>query len=95
MKNKNWKVFEGEAVDHPQHYNTGKIEVIEAIVDWGLDFRSGNVVKYVARHQHKDNPLQDLKKAKWYLEHLIEQLENTQEKKQTSKKAGEYDISNV
>jgi hypothetical protein len=65
-----------EAVNHPPHYNTGKIEVIDAIDDWKLDFNAGNVVKYVARHQHKADPLEDLKKARWYLDRLIERIEN-------------------
>jgi predicted 2-oxoglutarate/Fe(II)-dependent dioxygenase YbiX len=65
-----------EAVNHPSHYNAGKIEVIDAIDDWKLDFNAGNVVKYVARHQHKANPLEDLKKARWYLDRLIERTEN-------------------
>ena len=65
-----------EAVNHPSHYNTGKIEVIDAIDDWKLDFNAGNVVKYVARHQHKADPLEDLKKARWYLDRLIERTEN-------------------
>jgi hypothetical protein len=64
-----------EAVNHPPHYNTGKIEVIDAIDDWGLDFNAGNVVKYVARHQHKADPVEDLKKARWYLDRLIERIE--------------------
>ena len=61
-----------EMVDHPDHYNQGKIEVIDAIEDWDLNFNEGNVVKYVARHRHKVNPLEDLKKAKWYIERLIQ-----------------------
>ena len=65
-----------EAVNHPPHYNQGNIEVIDAIEDWGLDFNAGNVVKYVSRHQHKAEPLEDLKKARWYLDRLIEGWEN-------------------
>ena len=65
-----------EMVDHPDHYNQGKIEVIDAIEDWDLNFNEGNVVKYVARHRHKINPLEDLKKAKWYLERIINKYEN-------------------
>lgn len=65
-----------EAVNHPPHYNTGNIEVIDAIEDWGLDFNAGNVVKYVARHKHKANPIEDLKKARWYLDRLIEGKNN-------------------
>jgi hypothetical protein len=65
-----------EAVNHPPHYNQGTIEVIDAIEDWGLDFNAGNVVKYVSRHQHKAEPLEDLKKARWYLDRIIEGFEN-------------------
>ena len=71
-----WKPTVGpaakEKVNHPQHYNQGKIEVIDAIDDWGLDFCEGNIVKYVTRSRHKGNRLQDLEKAKWYLDHLVE-----------------------
>ena len=62
-------------VDHPKHYNSGKIEVIDAIEDWMMGFCDGNVIKYVARHKHKGKPIEDLKKAKWYLERLIQQYE--------------------
>jgi len=62
-------------VNHPPHYNAGKIEVIDAIVDWGLDFIEGNVVKYVTRAKHKGDELGDLKKARWYLDYLIRRLE--------------------
>jgi len=64
-----------EHVNHPKHYNTGGIEVIDAIEAWGLGFNDGNVVKYVARHQHKGNPIQDLRKAAWYLDREIKRLE--------------------
>jgi collagenase-like PrtC family protease len=62
-----------EKVNHPKHYNVGNIEVIEYLKDQGLaeDFCIGNVIKYVSRHRHKSNPLEDLKKAMWYLEYLI------------------------
>jgi len=65
-----------EMVDHPDHYNQGKIEVIAAIEDWDLNFCEGNVIKYVARHRHKDEPLEDLRKARWYLERLISRIED-------------------
>jgi hypothetical protein len=64
------------AVDHPAHYNAGKIEVIDAIEDWKLGFHEGNVVKYVARAKHKGRELEDLKKAAWYLNRLIQTLES-------------------
>lgn len=65
-----------EAVNHPDHYNMGKIEVIDAIEDWDLNFCEGNVVKYVARHRYKNEPLEDLEKAKWYLDRLIAKMKD-------------------
>lgn len=62
-------------VDHPKHYNAGRIEVIDAIEDWKLGFHLGNVVKYVARAEHKGKPLEDLQKAQWYLNRAIAKLE--------------------
>ena len=67
-----------EAVDHPSHYNQGKIEVIDAIEDWNLNFCEGNVIKYVARHRYKNEPVEDLKKAKWYLDRLIKALKESE-----------------
>lgn len=68
-----------DPVEKPQYYNTSDIEVIDAIDAWGLDFCLGNAVKYIARHNHKHEfpeiQIQDLKKAAWYLNHKIEQLE--------------------
>ena len=61
-------------VNHPHHYNKGKIEVIDAIEDWGLGFNDGNVIKYVSRHKHKDKPLEDLEKARWYIDREIQKL---------------------
>ena len=61
-----------EMVDHPDHYNFGKYEVIEVLDDWFFDDALlWQVVKYLARAKHKENFLQDLKKAKWYLERRI------------------------
>lgn len=58
-------------VDHPSHYNFGKIEVIDFIEDQQLGFHEGNVVKYICRAKHKGQEIKDLEKAKWYLERLI------------------------
>jgi hypothetical protein len=71
-----------EMVDHPQHYNQGKIEVIDAIEDWSLNFCEGNVIKYVARHRHKGEPLKDLRKARWYIDRLIAEVEKNGDAKQ-------------
>lgn len=64
-------------VTHPTHYNSGKIEVIEAIEDWGLGFHRGNAVKYIARAGRKDpeKEIEDLQKADWYLQREIERLQ--------------------
>jgi hypothetical protein len=68
-----------DSVNHPSHYTFGTIEVITVIEDWDLGYHRGNIVKYVARAPHKGNELQDLKKARWYLDRLIEQLEARKE----------------
>ena len=65
---------ETDAVNHPSHYNAGRIEVITVIEDWKLGFHEGNAVKYIARAAHKGNRLQDLQKACWYLDRIIAQL---------------------
>lgn len=67
-------------VNHPSHYNQGKYEVIDVINDWKLNFNRGNVIKYVARASYKNNELEDLKKAKFYLEDEIKRLEEVENK---------------
>lgn len=64
----------GDAVSHPSHYNSGKIEVIEAIEDWQMGYHLGNAIKYLARAGKKDPSKyeEDLKKAIWYIERRIE-----------------------
>lgn len=71
-----------DAVNHPSHYTTGKIEVIEAIEDWKLDYHLGNSVKYVARAGKKDpaKTIEDLKKAIWYIERKIETMKENPRK---------------
>lgn len=65
-----------EQVNHPAHYGgDNPYEVIKVIEAWGLDFHLGNTVKYIGRAGKKDDLLQDLKKAKWYLDRKIIQLE--------------------
>lgn len=66
-----------DLVNHPSHYTLGGIEVIDVLEAWELGFHAGNVVKYVARagKKDKDCEVQDLKKARWYLDRLIQQLE--------------------
>lgn len=64
-----------EAVVHPSHYNFGTIEVITVVEDWDLNFNEGNVVKYVGRARHKGKWLEDLKKAREYINFEIARVE--------------------
>lgn len=66
-------------VSHPAHYNSGKIEVIEALEDWKLNFHRANAVKYIARAGKKDpsKEVEDLEKAVWYLRRDIELLKSS------------------
>lgn len=70
--------MKNENINHPNHYNFGKIEVIDFLKDQDVakDFCVGNIIKYVARYKYKEKPIEDLKKAKWYLEYLIGTLED-------------------
>lgn len=68
-------MLEDDKVNHPDHYTQGKIECIDYIVDKGLGFFEGNIVKYITRWKHKDG-LDDLKKAQWYLNKFIEVKSN-------------------
>ena len=61
-------------VNHPPHYKVGGIEVIDFIEAKKFNYNLGNVIKYVSRADHKGNRLEDLKKARWYLDREIESL---------------------
>lgn len=63
----------GEAVNHPAHYGGADdpYEAIKVIEAWGLGFALGNAVKYIARAGKKGDRLEDLKKARWYLDREI------------------------
>lgn len=65
------KVVEEDVINHPSHYTRGKIEVIDFIEDQQLPYHLGNVIKYIARAGHKGDKLEDLKKARWYLDRYI------------------------
>ena len=62
-----------DTVNHPAHYTDGRIEVIDFIEDKKLGFHLGNAVKYISRAGKKDpnKTIEDLQKAKWYLERAI------------------------
>jgi len=64
-------------VNHPPHYKTGGIETIDFIEAKDLNYRLGNVVKYVSRAGRKNSdPVEDLQKAAWYLQREIEARKN-------------------
>lgn len=68
-----------EMVNHPSHYGGDNVfETINVIEAWGLDFHLGNTVKYISRAGKKDadKEIQDLEKAKWYLERKIRNLKS-------------------
>jgi hypothetical protein len=69
-----------DIVNRPSHYCEGRTyEPIAVIKDWNLNFNLGNTVKYISRAGRKDNILQDLKKAKFYLDWEIKYLESKSE----------------
>ena len=87
-----------DVINHPGHYANGKIEPIDFIEDKGLNFNLGNVIKYVARAGRKKSQgksleskaLEDLKKARFYIDREIETREARM--KQTEK--GDPNVSN-
>lgn len=72
-----------EAVNHPSHYQQGDMEVIDVIEAFTQEcnaseaFYVGNVIKYICRFKKK-NGLEDLKKARWYLDKLIDNYETVE-----------------
>jgi len=77
-----------EAVNHPTHYGGGEnlYEAIKVIEAWELGFCLGNTVKYICRAGKKDDTLQELKKARWYLDREIGNLEKLEAKPKRGKK---------
>ena len=67
-----------DMVNSPPHYNQTGIECIHAIsaaTDEGFKYYlQGNIMKYLWRFDYKDKPIEDLQKAKWYLDKLIEEV---------------------
>lgn len=61
-----------DLVNYPPHYRSANgLEAIDVIEGFGLGFHLGNVVKYILRAGRKDALLQDLRKARWYLDRNI------------------------
>lgn len=63
-----------DLVNSPEHYKAKGFEAIDIIEAYELNFALGNAVKYILRADKKENKEQDLKKAKWYIEHELEKF---------------------
>lgn len=77
----------GDNVNHPAHYKAGEIECIDALESMASGYKdpvqaghAWNVVKYIWRSPLKGNQLQDLEKARWYLDRLIGRVKRVPEK---------------
>ncbi len=73
-----------DMVEKPAHYNVGNIECIDYLKDnmsWDgfTGYLEGNTKKYLHRWRYKTKPLEDLKKARWYLDRLIQELDGPDE----------------
>ena len=85
------KIF--DPVNNPSHYCAGRMyEPIDVINDWELDFDLGNVVKYVSRAGRKNNTIEDLKKAEFYLRHKITMLEIEEDENEGSEDRMDVDL---
>lgn len=72
------RIIESDIIGHPNHYCEGReYEPKDVIRDWNLNFNLGNAVKYISRNGRKagNSALQDLKKARQYLDFEIDFLE--------------------
>ena len=70
---------EFDPVERPEHYNMGGIECIDYIkqvvgLEGFISYCHGNMIKYQHRYRYKDNPVEDMKKAAWYLSKMNEAL---------------------
>jgi|TARA_R110000824_G_scaffold78222_1_gene197547 hypothetical protein len=65
-----------DPVNHPKHYNINwkgekAVETYDYINSWRMNYAQGNIIKYVSRYPYKGKSVEDLKKARWYLDKLI------------------------
>jgi len=67
--------MDNDIISNPSHYTEGrKYEPRKVIEDWDLDFYLGNAVKYISRAGRKNDTIEDLRKAKQYIDFEIEKL---------------------
>ncbi len=71
-----------EMVKKPSHYEEGrKYAPIDVILDWDLNFNLGSALKYISRADRKDDTVQDLEKAIYYIQHQINSIKNETDKR--------------
>ena len=77
-----------DEISNPAHYNTGSTETIDLIregmgYEEFLGYLKGNILKYICRyrHKHKEDPVKDLMKARWYIEKLINTMREKDDEK--------------
>ena len=68
-----------EMINHPDHYQGNKFEVIDIIEDYNLGFCMGNAIKYLLRAGKKDDEIQDLNKALWYVQRRIREVDTAKQ----------------
>ena len=66
-----------DPVNHPPHYTAGGIESIDVIEAFDLGFCLGNAIKYVLRAGRKGDGVEDLRKARWYIDREIAKRESS------------------
>ena len=80
-EDKSEPMWKRDNVNAPQHYLHGRKETIDVITDCMTNdefhgYLKGNILKYVSRYKFKGEPLEDLEKARWYLNRLIQEVNN-------------------
>ena len=75
------KILEDDPINKPSHYRQTDWEAIEIIKksmteDEYQGYLRGNIMKYTMRYRYKKQPIEDLRKARWYLEELIKEVNN-------------------
>ena len=75
-------IMEKDMINHPDHYKSGKFEVIEIIDEFKLNFQTGNALKYICRAGKKDTSktMEDLEKARFYIDWEIKRLKRDKDK---------------
>lgn len=72
------KQEEFDVINKPKHYNAfpDAIEPLDYALSHRMSYPQGSIIKYVTRFRHKGVPLEDLKKARWFLNKMISKIES-------------------